>query len=115
MLGDDDVLTALHLRNLGVLLDEIDRLDESEKAYRDSQAALTRRLGPDHASLGSSYANLAVLYIIGGRSTIVPAETQAKLKATLPRVSIVTIPDTGHYPSEEKPAEVLALVDSFLR
>ena len=42
MLGDDHVLTALHLRNLGVLLDEIDRVDESEKAYRDSQAVPRR-------------------------------------------------------------------------
>src|SRR5687768_11636115 len=54
------------------------------------------------------------LYIIGGRSNIVPAETQEKLRATLPRVRIVTIPDTGHYPSEDKPAEVLTLIDSFL-
>ena len=54
------------------------------------------------------------LYIIGGRSTIVPAETQERLRKTLPRVRIVTIPDVGHYPTDEKPAEVLALVDSFL-
>ena len=62
-----------------------------------------------------SKITVPALYIIGGRSTIVPADTQAKLKATLPRVRIVTIPDTGHYPSEEKTAEVLAVVDSFLR
>ena len=61
-----------------------------------------------------SKITVPALYIIGGRSTIVPAETQAKLRATLPRVRIVTIPDTGHYPSEDKPAEVLALIDSFL-
>jgi len=61
-----------------------------------------------------SKVTVPALYIIGGRSTIVPAETQAKLRATLPRVRIVTIPDTGHYPSEDKPAEVLALIDSFL-
>jgi pimeloyl-ACP methyl ester carboxylesterase len=54
------------------------------------------------------------LYIIGGRSTIVPSETQERLRTTLPRVQIVTIPDTGHYPSEEKPADVLAVIDSFL-
>ena len=62
-----------------------------------------------------SKITVPALYIIGGRSNIVPAETQEKLRATLPRVSIVTIPDTGHYPSEDKPAEVLALIDSFLR
>ena len=61
-----------------------------------------------------SRITVPALYIIGGRSNIVPAETQEKLRATLPRVRIVTIPDTGHYPSEDKPAEVLTLIDSFL-
>jgi esterase len=55
-----------------------------------------------------------IIYILGGRSTIVPAATQEQLKATLPKVTIVTIPDTGHYPSDEKPAEFLAIVDRFL-
>ena len=54
------------------------------------------------------------LYIIGGASTIVPAETQERLKTTLPRVRIVTIPGAGHYPSEERTAETLALIDEFL-
>ena len=61
-----------------------------------------------------SKITVPALYIIGGRSNIVPGETQEKLRATLPRVRIVTIPDTGHYPSEDKPAEVLSLIDSFL-
>jgi esterase len=55
------------------------------------------------------------LYIIGGRSSLVPAETQERLKQTLPRVRIDTIAGVGHYPSDERPAEVLALVDAFLR
>lgn len=54
------------------------------------------------------------LYIIGGRSTIVPLETQERLKKTLPKVEVVTIPGVGHYPSDEKPSEVLAIVDAFL-
>jgi len=55
------------------------------------------------------------LYVLGGRSTIVPPETQEQLKKTLPRVTIVTIPDVGHYPSDEKPDEFVAIVDSFLQ
>lgn len=55
-----------------------------------------------------------ILYVIGGRSRIVPPETQEQLRKTLPRVRIVTIPDTGHYPSDERPAEFLAAVDRFL-
>lgn len=56
-----------------------------------------------------------IIYILGGRSTIVPPETQEQLKKTLPRVEIVTVPETGHYPSDEKPAEFVAIVDRFLQ
>jgi pimeloyl-ACP methyl ester carboxylesterase len=55
-----------------------------------------------------------ILYVLGGRSNIVPAETQETLRKTLPSVRIETIPGTGHYPSDEKPAEFLAIVDRFL-
>jgi esterase len=55
------------------------------------------------------------IYILGGRSTIVPVETQEQLKKTLPRVTIVTIPGVGHYPSDEKPDEFLRVVDGFLQ
>jgi pimeloyl-ACP methyl ester carboxylesterase len=56
-----------------------------------------------------------ILYVIGGRSTIVPLETQEELRKTLPRVRIVTMPGLGHYPSDEKPQEFLAIVDEFLK
>jgi pimeloyl-ACP methyl ester carboxylesterase len=55
-----------------------------------------------------------IIYVLGGRSKIVPPETQAELRKTLPQVQIVTIPDTGHYPSDEKPADFLVIVDRFL-
>ena len=54
------------------------------------------------------------IYILGGRSNIVPPPTQDLLRKTLPRVEIVTVPDAGHYPSDEKPAEFVAIVDRFL-
>jgi esterase len=55
-----------------------------------------------------------ILYVIGGRSKIVPPDTQEQLRKMLPNAQIVTLPDTGHYPSDEKPAEFLAIVDRFL-
>jgi pimeloyl-ACP methyl ester carboxylesterase len=55
------------------------------------------------------------LYVIGGRSTIVPPETQAQLQKTLPRVRVVTMPGLGHYPSDEQPAAFVAIVNQFLR
>ena len=54
------------------------------------------------------------IYILGGRSKIVPPETQQELRTRLRNVEIVTIPETGHYPSDEKPAEFVAIVDRFL-
>ena len=56
-----------------------------------------------------------VIYILGGASAIVPPETQAQLRQALPQVEIVTLPGLGHYPSDEKPAEFLAIVDRFLK
>jgi len=55
-----------------------------------------------------------VTYILGGASTIVPPETQEELKRVLPQVQMVTMPGLGHYPSEERPEEFLAIVDRFL-
>jgi pimeloyl-ACP methyl ester carboxylesterase len=55
-----------------------------------------------------------ILYIIGGRSNIVPKETQEELRKTLPNAQLITIPDVGHYPSDEQPEEVVRIVNRFL-
>jgi len=55
-----------------------------------------------------------ILYIIGGRSNIVPPETQDELRKTLPNAQLITIPDVGHYPSDEEPEEVVRIVTRFL-
>ena len=54
------------------------------------------------------------IYILGGKSTIVPPETQDQLRKTIRGVEIVTVPDAGHYPDWEKPAETFAIMDRFL-
>jgi pimeloyl-ACP methyl ester carboxylesterase len=55
-----------------------------------------------------------IIYILGGRSTIVPAATQQQLKQTLPQVQIETLPGLGHYPSEENTRDFLVVADRFL-
>ena len=55
-----------------------------------------------------------IIYVLGGRSTIVPAATQEELRKVLPQAEITTIAGAGHYPSEENPAEFLGVVDKFL-
>jgi pimeloyl-ACP methyl ester carboxylesterase len=52
--------------------------------------------------------------VIGGRSAIVPAETQEQLKKVIKGVTIVTMPGLGHYPDQEAPADFMAIVDRFL-
>jgi esterase len=54
------------------------------------------------------------IYILGGKSRIVPAETQDQLKQALPHIEIVTMPGLGHYPDIEAPEDFLAIVDRFL-
>ena len=55
-----------------------------------------------------------IIYILGGASTIVPQETQTKLREVLPQVQIVTMPGLGHYPSDEEPEAFRVIVDEFL-
>lgn len=55
-----------------------------------------------------------ILYVLGGESSIVPAETRQQLRETLPQAEIVTMPGLGHYPSDEDPGAFLAIVDGFL-
>jgi esterase len=55
-----------------------------------------------------------ILYVLGGRSTIVPPATQEELKKALPHVRIVTMAGLGHYPSDEQPEAFVKVVDEFL-
>jgi pimeloyl-ACP methyl ester carboxylesterase len=55
-----------------------------------------------------------ILYILGGASSIVPPETQDRLRRILPHARIVTMPGLGHYPSDEDAGAFLALVERFL-
>jgi pimeloyl-ACP methyl ester carboxylesterase len=56
-----------------------------------------------------------VIYVVGGASPIVPAETQRRLKSTLPNCEIVVMPGLGHYPNEEDTTGFLAIVNRFLK
>ena len=66
-LGEEHIETALHLRNLGVLLDDLGRLDEAEAAYRRSREILVKSLGENHPHLGQSDLSMAALQNKQGR------------------------------------------------
>ena len=55
-----------------------------------------------------------ILYLLGGRSNIVPPETQDELRKALPNAQLITVPDVGHYPSDEQEEEVVRIVNRFL-
>ena len=55
------------------------------------------------------------IYVLGGASTIVPAEAQQRLKETLPNAEIVTMPGLGHYPSSEGAAGFMTIAGRFLK
>ncbi len=54
------------------------------------------------------------LYVIGGASRIVPAETQEKLRSVVPGVQIVVMPGLGHYPDQEATEEFVRIVRGWL-
>jgi pimeloyl-ACP methyl ester carboxylesterase len=55
-----------------------------------------------------------VLVITGDDDRIVPTEQSIRLAAEIPGAELVVIPNCGHVPQEECPAEFLAAVDDFL-
>jgi pimeloyl-ACP methyl ester carboxylesterase len=61
-----------------------------------------------------SRISVPTIYVLGGASTIVAPEAQERLKKTLPKVTIVTMPGLGHYPSSEDPEGFLRIVRPFL-
>lgn len=50
----------------------------------------------------------------GERSDYVGPDGEAALRRVLPRVEIVTVPDAGHWPHAERPAEFLRLLEPCL-
>ncbi|GMU63773.1 MAG: hypothetical protein AMXMBFR36_00470 [Acidobacteriota bacterium] len=62
VLGDEHVLTAIHLRNLGVIDYQAGRYAEAETRLVAAQEVLERQLGADHPTLAQSYLDRAALY-----------------------------------------------------
>lgn len=74
---------------------------------------VTKGLGPIELWNYIERIKAPTLYVVGGRSRLVPAETQEQLRA-FPTVEVVTIPEAGHYPHEETPEIFVAVVKAFL-
>jgi len=58
--------------------------------------------------------SLPVLVITGDDDRIVPTENSIRLAGELPNAELAVIPQAGHVPHEERPAEFMQAVDAFL-
>ena len=61
-----------------------------------------------------SKLTLPVLVITGDDDRIVPTRESVRLADELPHAQLVVIPNAGHVPHEEKPAEFMNAVQNFL-
>ena len=55
-----------------------------------------------------------MLIIHGENDRLVPAWNSQRLAALMPDAQSVTFPETGHVPHEERPADFVEVVGSFL-
>lgn len=119
--SEDDLVAQLRRENQGFPEEQL-RVYARYGSKRDANGRLVWKRDPQLAK-GFVETELwqyvrritsPTLYVIGGRSTIVPAETQDTLRKTIPGVQIVTMPGLGHYPSSERPDEFTTIVKAFL-
>ena len=118
---EEELLTQLKAENQGIPEDQL-RVYARYGSKRDTTGRLVWKRDPQLAK-GFVETELwqyvrritcPTIYVIGGRSTIVPPETQEQLKKTIPGVRIVTMPGLGHYPSQERPADFTRIAREFL-
>ena len=75
---------------------------------------LTRASRPSNLAQHLAEIQVDCLVITGGDDRIVPTEQSIRLSRELPRAQLAIIPNCGHVPQEECPAEFLQAVKDFL-
>ena len=74
----------------------------------------TKANGENDIEARISEISMPVLVITGADDRIIPAEQSIQLTSELPNASLVVIPNCGHVPQEECPAEFMDAVDTFI-
>lgn len=75
---------------------------------------VTRASHPSNLAARLGEMHMECLVITGGDDRIVPTGQSIRLSQELPNATLVVIPDCGHVPQEECPAEFLQAVADFL-
>ena len=119
--SEDELLAELTRRNPGVSRDQL----RAYARYGTKRRADGRLVWKRDPALAKGFVETELwqyvrriasptIYVIGGRSAIVPAGTQEQLKQVIKGVTIVTMAGLGHYPDQEAPDDFIAIVDRFL-
>jgi pimeloyl-ACP methyl ester carboxylesterase len=119
--SEDELLAELTRRNPGISIDQL----RTYARYGTKRRADGRLVWKRDPALAKGFVETELwqyvrrivsptIYVIGGRSAIVPAETQEQLKQVIKGVTIVTMPGRGHYPDQEAPDEFMTIVQRFL-
>jgi pimeloyl-ACP methyl ester carboxylesterase len=119
--SEDELLAELTRRNPGISTDQL----RAYAQYGTKRRADGRLVWKRDPALAKGFVETELwqyvrritsptIYVIGGRSAIVPAETQEQLKKVIKGVTIVTMPGLGHYPDQEAPDDFMMIVNRFL-
>lgn len=65
---------------------------------------------PDLWSLFGALAGVPLLLVHGGRSTLLTADTVARMRVARPDMAVAEVPDSGHAPTLAEPEAVAALM-----
>jgi pimeloyl-ACP methyl ester carboxylesterase len=90
---------------------------DTVQSYGIVQRAIrfTRSIAKDQLHDRLSRIQVPSLLIWGEHDLIVPPETAALFKKLLPNADLHYIKHCGHVPTQERPKEVLPLIDNFLQ
>lgn len=106
----DSVMTAERVRRYAKYLD----LPGAHYAFEQTAEQI---VPPDAAALEGLIKTIAVptLAIWGGDDKIVPLKYAYRFRSDVPGVEFHVLPETGHAPQEERPADTARLLLAFLR
>jgi len=62
-----------------------------------------------------SQVSIPTLVIWGENDTVIPVESGRRFHQDIPKSQLLVLTETGHLPHEERPAEVYAAIDNFIR
>ncbi len=117
----DEMLVQVKIENLRASDAVVRNLAQQGSKRRDDGRIVWKRdpailKGFVPTALWATVRNIKapIIYMVGGVSTTLPPQMQLEIQHVLPQAKVVSLPGLGHYPSDEKPEDFVAIVDQFL-